>query len=252
MSQNNTHERNRNRRVTDKHDGLLDAAQQAIRLERIEGDMRLLTQRVSSGMENVSATLAAVQVEVRGCSTNVSELRGLQGAHDSNKVAIDKVEKSVTDLGARLESWFDEFEAKQEQRWHDYQTNRDQWRREHEAENENVKKDLEKEIRSVRETVIRFVGFGSAIGALAGVVVGGFLWNINYRFNDQKEDVTRVEQTSSRNRQLIDQMGVDHGEELADIKLYLARGGRIPAEPYVPQSQRNHNGNEQGSGQPGK
>lgn len=252
MSPNNTREQNRNRRVTDKAGGLLDAAQQAIRLERIEGDMRLLTQRVSSGMENVSATLAAVQVEVRGCSTNVSELRGLQGAHDSNKVAIDKVEKSVTDLGARLESWFDEFEAKQEQRWRDYQANRDQWRREHEAENENVKKDLEKEIRSVRETVIRFVGFGSAIGALAGVIVGGFLWNINYRFNDQKEDVTRVEQTSSRNRQLIDQMGVDHGKELADIKLYLARGGRIPDEPYVPQSQRNNNGNEQGSGQPRK
>ena len=230
----------------------MDAAQQAIRLERIEGDMRLLTQRVSSGMENVSATLAAVQVEVRGCSTNISELRGLQGAHDSNKVSIDKVEKSVSDLGARLESWFDEFEAKQEQRWRDYQANRDQWRREHEAENENVKKDLEKEIRSVRETVIRFVGFGSAIGALAGVIVGGFLWNINYRFNDQKEDVTRAEQTSTRNQQLIDQMGVDHGKELADIKLYLARGGRIPEEPYVPQSQRSHNGNEQDPGQPGK
>lgn len=254
MSPNNTHERNRNRRVTDKAGGLLDAAQQAIRLERIEGDMRLLTQRVSSGMENVSATLAAVQVEVRGCSTNVSELRGLQGAHDSNKVAIDKVEKSVTDLGARLESWFDEFEAKQEQRWRDYQANRDQWRREHEAENENVKKDLEKEIRSVRETVIRFVGFGSAIGALAGVIVAGFLWNINYRFTDNKEDTDRVEKSSAYNRQLIDAMGVEHGRELSDIKLYLARGGRIPEEPYVPQSQRKENGHEQSaaSSQPAK
>ena len=243
---------NRNRRVTDKAGGLLDVAEQAIRLERIEGDMRLLTQRVSSAMENVTNALGSVQVEVRGCSTKVSELTGLQGAHDSNKVAIDKVEKSVSELGARLESWFDEFEAKQEQRWRDYSNNRDQWRREHEADNENVKKDLEKEIRSVRETVIRFIGFGSAIGALAGVIVAGFLWNINYRFNDQREDVTRVEQASSRNRQLIDQIGVDHGKELADIKLYLARGGRIPDEPYVPQSQRNHNGNEQDSGQPGK
>lgn len=250
----NTNDQRRDRRVTDKAGGLLDAAQQAIRLERIEGDMRLLTQRVSHGMENVSATLAAVQVEVRGCSTNVSELRGLQGAHDSNKVAIDKVEKSVAELGARLESWFDEFEAKQEQRWRDYSSNRDQWRREHEAENENVKKDLEKEIRSVRETVIRFVGFGSAIGALAGVVVAGFLWNINYRFNDNKEDTDRVEKVSAYNRQLIDAMGVDHGKELADIKLYLARGGRIPDEPYVPQSQRKENGHQQQqqSGQPGK
>lgn len=215
--------------------------------------MRLLAQRVGSGMENVTNALATVQLEVRGCSTNVSELRGLQGAHDSNKVAIDKVEKSVSELGARLESWFDEFEAKQEQRWRDYQSNRDQWRREHEAENENVKKDLEKEIRSVRETVIRFVGFGSAIGALAGVIVGGFLWNINYRFNDQKEDVTRVETAATTNRQLIDRMGVDHGKELAGIKLYLARGGRIPEEPYTPQSQRNNDGHEQQpTRQPGK
>lgn len=249
MSQNNTNEQNRNRRVTDKAGGLLDVAEQAIRLERIEGDMRLLAQRVGSGMESVTNALASVQVEVRGCSTSLSELRGLQGAHDSNKIAIDKVEKSVSDLGARLESWFDEFEAKQEQRWRDYSSDRDQWRREHEAENENVKKDLEKEIRSVRETVIRFAGFGSAIGALAGVIVGGFLWNTDYRFNEQKEDVTRVEQASSRTRQLLDRMVVDYGEELADIKLYLARGGRIPDEPYVPQSQRNNNGNEQGSGQ---
>lgn len=242
-----------NRRVTDRPGGLLDAAEQAIRLERIEGDMRLLTQRVSSAMENVTNALGSVQVEVRGCSTKVSELTGLQGAHDSNKVAIDKVEKSVSELGARLESWFDEFEAKQEQRWRDYSNNRDQWRREHEADNENVKKDLEKEIRSVRETVIRFVGFGSAIGALAGVVVAGFLWNINYRFTDNKEDTDRVEQLSTRNTQRIDAMGVDHGKELADIKLYLARGGRIPDEPYIPQSQRNNtNGNQQQARQPGK
>lgn len=249
MSPNNN-EHQRNRRVTDKQGGLLDVAEQAIRLERIEGDMRLLAQRVGSGMENVTNALATVQIEVRSCSTNVSELRGLQGAHDSNKVAIDKVEKSVSELGARLESWFDEFEAKQEQRWRDYSSNRDQWRREHEAENENVKKDLEKEIRSVRETVIRFVGFGSAIGALAGVVVAGFLWNINYRFNDNKEDTDRVEKSSAYNRQLIDSMGVEHGKELADIKLYLARGGRIPEEPYIPQSQRKDDGHEQQQQQP--
>lgn len=248
------HPQNRNRRVTDKQGGLLDAAAQAVRLERIEGDMRLLTQRVSSAMENVTNALGSVQVEVRGCHAKVSELTGLQGAHDSNKVAIDKVEKSVSDLGMRLESWFDEFERKQEQQWRDYTANRDQWRHEHEADNENTTRELEKEIRSVRETVIRFVGFGSAIGALAGVIVAGFLWNINYRFTDNKEDTDRVEQVALRNRQLLDAMGVEHGKELADIKLYLARGGRIPEEPYVPQSQRNQNGHEQpaAAGQPAK
>lgn len=237
--------------MTDKQGGLLDAAAQAVRLERIEGDMRLLTQRVSSAMENVTNALGSVQVEVRGCHAKVSELTGLQGAHDLNKVAIDKVEKSVSDLGVRLESWFDDFERKQEQQWRDYTANRDQWRREHEADNENTARELEKEIRSVRETVIRFVGFGSAIGTLAGVIVAGFLWNINYRFTDNKEDTDRVEQVALRNRQLLDAMGVEHGKELADIKLYLARGGRIPDEPYVPRSQRSQN-HEQPAARPRK
>lgn len=247
------HPQNRNRRVTDKQGGLLDAAAQAVRLERIEGDMRLLTQRVSSAMENVTNALGSVQVEVRGCHAKVSELTGLQGAHDSNKVAIDKVEKSVSDLGMRLESWFDEFERKQEQQWRDYTANRDQWRREHEGENENTKRDLEKEIRSVRETTIRFAAFGAAVVFLGGTIVGGFIYNINYRFNENKEDTAEVRQAGAYNRQLIDQMGRDHGSELADIKLYLARGGRIPDEPYIPQSQRSNNGHEQQQArQPGK
>lgn len=234
MSPNNTDEQNRNRRVTDKAGGLLDAAQQAIRLERIEGDMRLLTQRVSSGMENVANTMSSVQVEVRGLNQKIGDLAGLQYSHDTNKGAIDEVKKSLGDLNTRLEEWFDDFDQRSQRRWEQYEKNRDEWRREHEAENENTKRDLEKEIRSVRETVIRFMGFSSALGALAGVVTGGFLWNINYRFNEVKDDVAERAAASSYNRSLFDKLNV----ELDDIKLYLARGGRIPDKPYVPRPQR--------------
>ena len=83
--------------------------------------------------------------------------------------------------------------------------------------------------------------FGSALGALAGVIIGGFLWNINYRFNEAKEDLSERTVASSYNRSLFDKVNA----ELVDIKLYLARGGRIPVEPYVPPTQRNTNGNEQ-------
>lgn len=209
----------------------MSPAEQAIRLERIEGDMRLLTQRVSSAMENVTNTLGSVQVEVRGVSAKVSELALLQGSHDSNKTSIEKVEKSVSELKASLESWFDDFEQKQDRKWRD-----------HEAENESSIREMEREIRSVRESLIRFVGFGSAVGTLASIVVGGFLWNLNYRFNDISADTTkdsiRIEALAMSNRQLIEQMGREHGSELADIKLYLARGGRIPEEPYTPRTQR--------------
>ena len=238
-------EQQRNRRVTDKQGGLLDAAAQAVRLERIEGDHRLLQQQVKSSMDAMNSTLQNVQLEARAMSTKISDMHGLQGAHDSNNVAIGEVKKSLGELDKKLQDWFDDFDKRNDQRWERYEINRDQWRLRHEAENENDKKDLEKEIRSVRETVIRFIGFGSAIGALAGVVVAGFLWNINYRFNDNKEDTDRVEKSSAYNRSLIDEMGRAHGSELADIQLYLARGGRIPEEAYVPQSQRKTNGHQQ-------
>lgn len=235
--------------MTDKQGGLLDAAQQAVRMERIEGEQRLLASQVKQSVDVLTSTLHALQSDTRNVVAKISELAGLQNAHDSNKVAIDEMKKSVGALNERLEEWFDDFDKRNQRRWEQYEANRDQWRREHEANNEDTKRDLEKEIRSVRETVIRALGWGAGAGALVTVVIGGFIWTLNYRFADVSTDVTRVEQASGRNRQLIDEMGRDHGKELADIKLYLARGGRIPDEPYVPQSQRNNNGNEQGSGQ---
>lgn len=220
--------------MTDKPGGILDAAQQAIRMERLEGQQALLAQRVASGVENVASTLASVQSELRHVAARMGEVASLQKSHDSNKEAIDKMERSVGVLNARLEEWFDDFDNRN-----------NEWRREHEAHNEDTKRDLEKEIRSVRETVIRGIGWGSGVAVLAGLVAAGFIWNLNYRFNDvtgdSLKDTTRIEATAQRNRQLID----EQTEELDDIKLYLARGGKIPEEPYIPQSQRKGNGQRQ-------
>lgn len=244
---------NRGRRLSDKAGGLLDAAQQAVRMERIEGEQRLLASQVKQSVDVLTSTLHALQSDTRNVVSKISELAGLQNAHDSNKVAIDEMKKSVGALNTRLEEWFDDFDQRNQRRWEQYEANRDQWRREHEGENENTKRDLEKEIRSVRETTIRFAAFGAAVVFLGGTIVGGFIYNINYRFNENKEDTAEVRQTGVYNRQLIDQMGREHGSELADIKLYLARGGRIPDEPYIPQSQRSNNGHEQQQArQPGK
>lgn len=257
-------EQQRNRRVTDKQGGLLDAAAQAVRLERIEGDHRLLSQQVKSSLDALNSTLQNVQLEARAMSGKISDMHGLQGAHDSNNVAISEVKKSLGELDKKLQDWFDDFDTRNSRRWEIYEANRDQWRLRHEAENENSQKDIEREIRSVRETAIRSIGWGTGVAALAGIVVAGFLWNINYRFNDvtadATKDINRLEASTVLNRSLIDQMGREHGSELADIKLYLARGGRIPEEPYVPQSQRKTNGHQQAAvpvepadtGQPGK
>lgn len=231
-------EQNRKRRVTDKAGGLLDVAQQAVRMERIEGEQRLMAAQFKQSVDVLTSTLHALQSDTRNVVNKISELAGLQNAHDSNKVALDEMKKAMADLNSRLEDWFDDFDQRNQRRWELYEANRDQWRREHESSNERDKRNLEREIRSVRETTIRFAAFGAAVVMLGGTIVGGFIWNINYRFSEGKDDIAETRQATINNRAKSDALT----SELIDIKLYLARGGRLPVEPYVPQSQRENNG----------
>lgn len=157
------------------------------------------------------------------------KLERLEGRQNSLeqvvKASNERLETTMKLLGDRLEKWFD-----------DYERQRDAWREQHEADNENTERALSQEIRSVRETMIRSVGIGSGLGLLGGVIISGFLWTLNYRFEEQKQDITRTEATGAYNRSLIEAQTI----EINDIKLYLARGGRIPDEPYAPRSQRSH------------
>lgn len=234
--------------MTDKNPSMLDAAQQAVRMERIEGEHRMLASQVKQSVDALTSTLHALQADTRNVSNKLSDMATLQQSHDNSREAIGEMRKSLTDLNSRLEDWFSDFEQRSTQRWDRFERERNEWRTRHEAENENDKKDFSVEIRTVRETVIRTIGFGSALGVLAGVITGGFLWNINYRFNEGKENIVETREVGNYNRTLIDALNRDYGKEIADIKLYLARGGRIPEEPYIPQSQRKDDG--QATGKP--
>lgn len=157
----------------------------------------------------------------------IERLEGRQNSLEQLvKASNDRLELTMRGLSDRLEKWFD-----------DYERQRDEWRERHEADNENANREMSQEIRSVRETLIRSVGIGSGLGLLGGVIISGFLWTLNYRFAEQKQDIERTEVTGTYNRSLIDAQTV----EINDIKLYLARGGRIPDEPYVPRTQRSQN-----------
>lgn len=189
-------------------------------------------------MDAVTSTMASVQIEVRGVSTKLGEFAGFQHVNDTNRESIADLKRMMGDLNTRLEEFFDDFEQRSQKRWDKFEQERNQWRREHEASNAASKRELEREIRAVRETTVRFAAFGAAIAVLGSTIVGGSIWNINYRFDEGKDDIAETRQTTGYNRSLVDAMN----KELVDIKLYLARGGRIPAEPYVPQSQREDNG----------
>ena len=167
----------------------------------------------------------------------IERLEGRQNSLEQLvKASNERLELTMRGLSDRLEKWFD-----------DYERQRDEWRERHEAENENANREMSQEIRSVRETLIRSVGIGSGLGLLGGVIISGFLWTLNYRFAEQQQDIERTEMAGTYNRSLIDAQIV----EINDIKLYLARGGRIPDEPYVPRTQRSQN-HEQPAARPRK
>lgn len=126
------------------------------------------------------------------------------------KSRTDTLELKVDDLKASLNHWSDEYERKRDE----------------------VEKVLSAEIRQVREALIRSVGIGSGLGLLAGLLVSGFLYVLNYRFSDIASDVDRAERSSLETRQSVDKAINDINE----IKLFLARGGRVPDPP--PQEDR--------------
>lgn len=215
-------------------DKLLDSAQQAVRMERLEGQQNLLAQQVKASLDAMTSALNTVQLETRAVTNKLGDVVSLQHSQDTNKSTIEDMKKALGDLNTRLEGWFDDFDQRNNRKWEQYETNRDNWRLRHEAENEDDKKELEKEIRSVRETVIRALGWGAAAGALAGVIIGGFIWSLNERFTTQNKSIDQTVNTATYNRQLID----DQREKIHEVELYLARGGVNAEQPFVTKQQR--------------
>ena len=214
-------------RATEK---LLDAAAAAIRMEKLEGQHNLLALQVKTSIDAMTATLNAVQQETRAVSNKLADVMALQHSHDANKEAIENVRESLSLLSAKIEQHFHDFDNRSTRKWE-----------QHDRENVQTKIDFDKEVRAVRDTVNRFSAIGVSIALLSGIIVSGFLWSINYRFNEQAQAAERIEQATTYNRQLIDEMGREHGREINEIKLYLARGGRVPEEPYTDKPSRNDN-----------
>ena len=201
--------KDRDRRVSDKPD-FLEAAKHAVDLAELRGEHRLLAQQVKSSVDGFSHTLNTVQIEMRNLSKNITELTGLQHGHDANNIAIGKIEGSVSDLGKKLDEWFEDFEQAQAGKWEKYEADRDRWRSAHEADN-----------RDTRERLIRWNGVGFAVVLLGGAVVAGFLWVLNMRFQDAKDDSEVLAQRhvlhEAQQAKLVD--------KTHEMELYLARTG---------------------------
>lgn len=201
----------RGRRVTDNKDVPFDSARQALDIERLSSQHQLLAAQVKNSVDNFSHTLQSVQAEMRSVSEKISDLTGLQHAHDANRESLARMENSVQALSGQWKEWTDDFEESNERRWE-----------RHEQENKDT-----------RDTVLKWtygaIGLSLCLGALGGM----FTWNLQKEFND----VTDANATAAlRIEKLRDDKNAkdeELQERLHEIELYLTRGGEYRREPYV-------------------
>lgn len=230
---------NKGRRVTDKN--LLDSAQQAVRMEELNGRQNVLALQITQGLQAMRNAIEGTQSEVHRVVQAVERLAAFQQDHAANKEALDSLRGQLSGVSNRMEQWFTEFSKVQERKWDTYALDRDARWREHEADNENTARELrtainnvsELEVRKLREKLIRWTGWGAGVGVLATLIVSVFMYHLNYRFNDNDKTTEQIEikaEVLSR--------------ELAEIKLYLARGGGTPAERFNPNDTRNDDDRE--------
>lgn len=215
---------NKGRRVTDKTTSDLSA--QAVRMAELSGRQDVLALQITNGLQSMRSAIEGTQSEVHRVMTAVERLAAFQADHAQNKETLDVMRRQIDSVSNRMEQLFKDFAKDQDRKWDVFTTDRDARWREHEADNENTTRDLRKdisdikdvEVRRLREKLIRWTGWGAGVGVLAALIGTGFLYHLNYRFNENEKDTRSLEvQTAS------------HGRELAEIRLYLARGGRLPA-----------------------
>lgn len=211
---------NRMRRVTDKQQGVsFDSAALAIRQERQEADHRILQSEVKGSIQNMSSTLDAVQVEVRKVVERVTDVQALRAASEQDRAGMNRIESALRDLDKKLDTRFERMERENEDRW-----------LRHEAENENQIRELQTQIDTtdravdqVERKISRAVGWVSGISVTAALLVGGALWGVNFRFEDVRDDLKKIDQ---------------HTDKIHAVELYLARGGQTPARPYAPPQEK--------------
>ena len=225
----------RNRRVTDTKGTVpLDVAHQALEIAEVRKNHELLQQRVSHGMDNVTSTMAGVNNTVSRLVDRVEGLVKFQSAHETNREAISELRATIAGMESNLKSWLEDVVDANNAKWQNYEHNRDMWRQQHEAENEDAIRGVLGEVRTLRENWIRTVGWGGGAGVLVSVVVGGFLFWMNQKFEDSavqsRANLTSIEQ----NRTRIE----TEKDKRHEMEIYLARGGRVPEQPYQPSKEK--------------
>lgn len=235
----------RNRRVADQERVPLDVAHQALELSEVRKNHELLQLRVSHGMETVTNTMAGVNQTVGKLVDRVEGLMKFQQSHEVNREAISELRATITGMENNLKSWLEDVVETNNQKWTNYEHNRDLWRQQHEAENEDAIRDALAKLETVREKLaggiqngrerwIRTISWGGGAGVLVSIVVAGFLFWLNEKFEYARDVARKNEVAVESNRAAVER----EKDKRHEMELYLARGGRVPEQPYQPSKEK--------------
>ena len=190
-----------------------------VRIAELAGQHAVLQSEVKGSIQNMASTLASVQAEVRTVVERVTDVAALRAANEQDRAAMARIESTLTDLGAKIERRLERMDRENEDRW-----------LRHEAENENTARDMRNRLDNAEVTlrtrldiaehkISRAVGWTSGLGVTAMLLIGGFIWAINFRFEDVRDDTRKIDP-------MLDKIHA--------LELYLARGGSRPTHPYQP------------------
>lgn len=185
-------------------------------MERMDGDFRLLQSQVKGSLDIMASTMQSFQADMREIAKEVGGLSQAQSSHESDRKSIGRLEVSVNQLGERLDKHFERALKENEE-----------WRLRHEAENENAERSLSDAIDAIKSDVNKAKGWIAAASAIGALTLSGFLWTANYRFTNVEEDIKNQDKIAERQER--------NSERIHELELFLARGGRVPEEPFKPQ-----------------
>lgn len=157
------------------------------RIARLEGIQTALAEQVVDGFREVKE-------EMRSLSSKIDTLADVRTSHEANERAITEVRDSLRTIEGRIDSWFG---------------------------------DIEKDHATTKNKIAWFGGAIAVVVLFGGTFVTGFVYFLNYRFNEQQVAQQTADDEIAKNRAAIETIK----DKQHQVELILARDAPNGGQP---------------------
>jgi cell shape-determining protein MreC len=140
--------------------------------------------KLETGIEGLRDTLKDVQHDVRGLAQKLDTFADLRHTQEGNRETINEMKETLDGMSANIERCFNEIESDSAKKW-----------AEHDRDYQETKQKLQ-----------FWHGVLFSVVLVGGSLIGGFVYFLNYRFNEQSDNQRQAETDIRENRDRIDAM----------------------------------------------